>query len=531
MVRRIISASISLWFLGVAVALVDAGESGNLRPDRVTQEDILDGRASLEDIQLSGLRLFTTMFNKLDGYGDGPADPADTLSPGGRPTLQGNGTFLRVNGLDAQTCLECHSFVRTGTSPPTLGIGGVGGSNANAIIMPTQIDPTDADLGGSANFTGRYANPPFVFGAGAVELVGLEMTTELQALKQSALANPGTDVDLITKGVDFGILRANAAGSLDFSDVHGVDDDLIVRPFGRKGEFATIRDFDLGALQFHLGMQPVEVVGADVDADGDGVFNESPVGDLTALSVFIATLDRPVTDPQSAEARRGFDTFQAIGCVDCHKPSLTTLERELPLRFPEVATDPTANVFYRIDLTRAPMNFERAGRRGIRVPLFADLKRHDMGDRLAENFAQVSAKVNREFTTARLWGIADTAPYLHDGRATTLTEAILFHGGEAQTVRDRFAGLEAEHQDEVLAFLRSLRTPSDPARRVVQRARAQDRQPRNDGGKDHGPNKPKGKPHRTDENDGTKDKVRQDKVRREKDDRNKGRYRGTKHAD
>jgi CxxC motif-containing protein (DUF1111 family) len=66
------------------------------------------------------------------------------------------------------------------------------------------------------------------------------------------------------------------------------------------------------------------------------------------------------------------------------------------------------------------------------------------------------------FVTARLWGVADTAPYLHDGRATTLTEAILWHGGEAQAVRDAFEGLDAAGRESLLAFLRSLRTPPAP---------------------------------------------------------------------
>ena len=103
------------------------------------------------------------------------------------------------------------------------------------------------------------------------------------------------------------------------------------------------------------------------------------------------------------------------------------------------------------------------------MPLFADLKRHDMGDGLRENFAQASERRNREFTTARLWGVADTAPYLHDGRATTLTEAILLHGGEAQAARDQFADLRDRQQDALLAFLRSLRTPERPFADLLRR--------------------------------------------------------------
>ena len=97
---------------------------------------------------------------------------------------------------------------------------------------------------------------------------------------------------------------------------------------------------------------------------------------------------------------------------------------------------------------------------GIEVPLFADLKRHDMGDDLKENFHLADKEVNAEFTTARLWGVADSGPYLHDGRALTITEAILMLGGEAQAASDYFAALSQAAQNAVLAFLYSLRAPN-----------------------------------------------------------------------
>ncbi len=445
-----------------------SGEAPNLGFDRMTQAQITSGRLKLKEIRKAGLRIFTTPFNKLDGYGDGPLNPQDTVSPGGRPTLQGNGTFLRVNGLDAQTCLECHSIVSNATIPARLGLGGVGGSNSNAMIQPAVIDPADLeDLDGVAAFDGRFANPPFVFGAGAVELLGLEMTEDLQALKAKTLANPGTVVPLITKGVNFGTLVADVLGNLDTSGVDGVDVDLIVRPFGRKGEFATTRDFDVAAMQFHFGMQPVEAVGEGVDADGDGVANEIRVGELSALNVFVATLRRPSMTPLDPAAQRGLATFKSIGCASCHLPSLETRDTVLPLRYPMVPTEPRANVYYAIDLSKPPPKFDRNAEGGVTVPLFADLKRHDMGDALAESFSGADDPRNRQFTTARLWGVADTAPYLHDGRATTLTEAILLHGGEAQQVRDRFAALGADARVEMLAFLRSLRTPVNPVQDLL----------------------------------------------------------------
>jgi CxxC motif-containing protein (DUF1111 family) len=90
-----------------------------------------------------------------------------------------------------------------------------------------------------------------------------------------------------------------------------------------------------------------------------------------------------------------------------------------------------------------------------------------MGPDLSESFSLADTRRNREFTTARLWGVADTAPYLHDGRATTLTEAILLHGGEAQPARNAFAALSDQNRAKVIAFLRSLRTPTEPAKDLL----------------------------------------------------------------
>ncbi len=95
---------------------------------------------------------------------------------------------------------------------------------------------------------------------------------------------------------------------------------------------------------------------------------------------------------------------------------------------------------------------------GLIVPLFADLKRHDMGPDLAESFG---GELASQFTTARLWGVADTAPYLHDGRALMLTDAISLHGGEAQAARNAFVALRPHGKRALLAFLRALRTPRE----------------------------------------------------------------------
>ena len=71
----------------------------------------------------------------------------------------------------------------------------------------------------------------------------------------------------------------------------------------------------------------------------------------------------------------------------------------------------------------------------------------------------------RQFLTRPLWGVADTGPWLHDGRARTLLEAIQFHlgeGSEANPVIQIFNQLNHQEQDAIVAFLLSLRLPLDP---------------------------------------------------------------------
>lgn len=441
------------------------GQGPRLGEDRVTQAEIESAILGLRDIRLAGLKIFSTPFNKSDGYGDGPMNPLNTTVPGGRPTLQNNGTFLRVNGLDGQTCFECHSIISNATVPATLGLGGVGGTVANAIFQPTFLDVSDSLDLGEAAMDGRFINPPFLYGSGGVELLAKEMTADLQSLKALAEVNPNVSMPLETKGVKFGKLRFDGV-NFDYSGIEGIDEDLVVRPFGRKGEFATVRGFDQGAMMFHFGMQPVEAVGEDIDEDGDGVANEVLVGEMSALVIFNTTLEHPTQSRLRKSAKKGRELFGDIGCGTCHIPELRTDSSDLTYSYPEVPDNPAANVYLSVDLSSAPTAFRRAKGGGIKVPLYADLKRHDMGPELAESSGH---PLDSMFTTARLWGIADTAPYLHDGRALTLNEAISMHGGEAQTTSDQYLDLAEDDKANLLEFLLTLRTPRYPAKDLTSR--------------------------------------------------------------
>ena len=129
---------------------------------------------------------------------------------------------------------------------------------------------------------------------------------------------------------------------------------------------------------------------------------------------------------------RGKALFHDIGCQNCHRPKFRTGEL---LNNPHLANQ-----------TIWP---------------YTDLLLHDMGEGLADNRPEGRAN-GQEWRTAPLWGIGLTSIvsghsfYLHDGRARNLTEAILWHGGEAEATRNRFADLPKSERDALIAFVESL---------------------------------------------------------------------------
>ena len=531
----------------------EPGEMGNRRTNEF-RDIVITQATDLTELRLNGQAVFSTPFNVYDGLGDGPSNPLNRKEPGGRLTLpafpsyenhpgEGNQYFLRVNGLDSQTCLECHSIVDNSQVPAVFGVGGVGGASATAFPMATILETTNPNPANSdaATYDGRVINPPFVFGSGGVELLAKEMTASLQEQLATAPMTPNEKIDLETHGVSFGsVFWKPVAGGvkepeldatktncdpvpvesetttdksvlkklikrklaklkrfiaitkapliysdgkhfgiytvmkdkqptlvLDTSKLEGIDGDLVVKPFGRKGNNVTTRDFDCGAIRFHMGMEPVEIVGLDVDHDGDGVTNEVTISEMSALAIYNTTTRRPRQDEYNGN---GEQIFSQIGCARCHIPEMKTVGRMLPYRQPETPKTPFKNdndKYYQVNLVEKSAGVESSAgfeadpnsEDGMLVKLFSDLKRHDMGPRLQESLAGADDKSNRSFITARLWGLADTAPYIHDGRATTITEAIKWHGGEAEDEKQKFDSLSEEDKEELLGFLRTLHAP------------------------------------------------------------------------
>lgn len=405
----------------------------------VEQQEIENGSLSLNDVLLHGRDLFAQDFNSFDGQGDPRRQGVNAVG-----VATG---FNRISGPDSLACTACHS-------KPFVG----GGGDNTAAIFPEFNRPDRIDF---LSFEGlNVKNSQSVFGGGPKQRLAEEMSAELQAIATQAqdsavVSGQAVSLPLTAKGIGFGVITALPDRSLDTSDVEGVASDLQIRPFNSIGSTLDLREFTIGAMEQHFGIEAEERFG--IDGDGDGVNRELTVGDVTATALFQAALPVPVQImPKSREQRRavkrGRTVFGDIGCDTCHTPQFVIDD---PV-FREHA--PGSAVAVELDLTRegfAPRLPRTRSGRGL-IRLYSDMKRHDMGPALAEPVLQTERASTQHFMSIPLWGVASTGPWLHDGRATTLTEAILLHGGEAQAVRDEFDQLPQVQRDQLIEFLKSL---------------------------------------------------------------------------
>src|SRR5262249_50804023 len=149
-----------------------------------------------------------------------------------------------------------------------------------------------------------------------------------------------------------------------------------------------------------------------------------------------------------------------IGCTVCHVPALRL---ESPIYTEPNPYNPPGNLRptdvsqpFAVDLTTKAQEprLHKESDGSVMVPAFTDLKRHDMGATLDnEKVVQTSAPGNfpiptSQWITRKLWGTANEPPFLHNGRALLLSEAILAHGGEAQASRDAFEALSKSERND-----------------------------------------------------------------------------------
>jgi di-heme oxidoreductase (putative peroxidase) len=445
---------------GIAKSLTDeigAGRGDWFTPD---SSSFIIARDPFRAIR-RGRQLFQRKFTRTQGQGPLFGDGAGNIN-----------VDLAIGAGLADSCASCHGRPR--------GSAGFGGDVA------TRPDSRDA---------------PHLFGLGLKEMLADEITGGLRAIRAAALAQAkatGQPVTspLVAKGISYGSITANPDGSLDTSQVKGVDTDLRVRPFFAHGGTISMREFVVGALNAEMGVQAVDpdlqaaAQGARVttpagmvldgafdtienpptadptaDPDGDGVANEAPNAVVDFLEFYLLNYFKPGHGELPPGVQGGRVQFQNAGCVACHMSNLT-IDHDRRVADVETVFDPAHGIFNRLFATAGTLFVETDDGHGfptLKQPrgqafvvrdIFTDFKRHDVGAAFYER--NYDGTTRTQFLTTPLWGVGSTGPYGHDGRSMSLAEVILRHGGEAQAARDRFAQMGVGERRQLLEFLGSL---------------------------------------------------------------------------
>ncbi len=207
--------------------------------------------------------------------------------------------------------------------------------------------------------------------------------------------------------------------------------------FGWKANTSSVLEQSAGAYNGDMGITnylfPIETgFGQSNGEDGFGDDPEISAEVLDKVTFYCQTLAVPAPrDISNKNVRRGAKIFEQIECTKCHIPKMQT---------------GSSSITALANQTIFP---------------YSDMLLHDMGANLGDNRPDFLASGN-EWKTRALWGIGLTqvvnghTHFLHDGRAKNITEAILWHGGEAQNSKNKFKQLSVKDRNDLLAFLNSL---------------------------------------------------------------------------
>ena len=411
-----------------------------------------------------GRQLFQRKFTANQGFGPRVTDEA-------AGNIQSN-PALGAGLVDS--CAGCHGRPR--------GSAGTGGN------VTTRPDSRDA---------------PHLFGLGLVEMLADEITQDLRAIRQEALAQAQSSGAAVTlplesKGLHFGAITAHPDDTVDTQQVEGINPDLRLRPFFAQGGTISMREFIIGGFKAEMGLEapdallcavtdPVNpqrmispagfvfdpaqdtferppVCEVSEDGDGDGVVNEIDLTLIDYVEFYLLNYFKPGRGRIDSAVQQGLEIFEDLDCTSCHVQNLT-LNGDRRIADVETRFDSQRGIFNRLFAEVTPLFevFEDGepfpqllpqGEPFVVQNIFTDFKRHDLGPWFHER--NYDGSIQTEFITEPLWGVGTTAPYGHDGRSMNLEEVIVRHGGEAESSRQSFIQLPREQQRLVLEFLQSL---------------------------------------------------------------------------
>jgi hypothetical protein len=458
-----------------------------------------------------GRQLFSAAWTDQDG--------------GGRPLSKGNGqpladrsqplvkarAFNRLSGPDANACSGCHVG-------PYQAAGGGGDFVANAFVMADRFDfvtfargdtkPTRGavDEGGrpaTLQSVGNSRLTPGLWGAGFLEMLARQMSGELRRIRDSL--QPGESKRLVSKGVSFGSLSRRVDGTWIVDLVEGLPrqsvalrgpgakPSLLIYPWRQSGSVVSLRDITNTSFNQHHGMQSTERFGVGTDPDGDGIVNELTRADITAVTLWQATLPVPGrVIPNLPDAERtlniGERLFAEMRCSSCHVPALPLASKGWVYSEPNpynasrtLAGEDGARLHVDLTMDALPqprLHLQAVDLGMLPVPAYTDFKLHDITDPADSEAAEpldinepprspAFLRGNRKFLTRRLWAIGNQSSYFHHGLFTSLKQAVLAHAGEALQSRLAFQRATKEEQDSVLEFLRSLQVLPPGTRGLV----------------------------------------------------------------
>ena len=206
--------------------------------------------------------------------------------------------------------------------------------------------------------------------------------------------------------------------------------------FGWKAQFATLEDFVAAACSNEIGLgTPVRAQATPIGETPKKITPDLNAQKFESLVAFVEGLPRPAAieprDPAERRAAlRGKELFNSIGCSCCHTESLGGVGGLYSDLLLHTIEDPIL----------VPIGYYDVA--NLETPLPPDHPKPE------------------EWRTAPLWGVADSAPYFHDGASPTLHDAILRHRGAATNVMQKYRNL-GSGADDIVAFLRTLKAPAD----------------------------------------------------------------------